>query len=305
MPTRRDVDWPAFPPPRTESFQKGRMMPVARALAVLALLFVSFSGTVHAEFPGDVPDRFKIQVGWVDAQFTTQGSLSLTDGPAGAYINFEDIFDLPVYERDWNMEGFYRFSERGYVDFGYVDFERKASHILSEDLDWGDVTYQADAVVTAGFGTAFAYAAYRHDFLREDRVHISGSAGFSYLSLDSSLEASGNVVDENGTPISGDVKKEANVSFPVPIFGLQVDWGLTKRQAIQMYWRTLYIDYQDFAGGITQSAIRYEWYMQKHFAIGGGLNTYRINIRRYETGDFTARFQYQVAGLEVFLKMAY
>jgi len=292
---------------RAESIQtsRGRTKRVMRALALLGVLLAFISPAARADFPGDVPDRFKFQAGYVDAQFTTQASLSLTDGPVGAYVNFEDIFNLPEYKRAWNAEGFYRFSERGYVDFGYVDFERKSSHVIEQDLDWGDVTFLANGKVSSKFGTAFGYVAYRHDFLREDRVHISGSAGFSYLTLDSGLEANGTVEDQNGNPISGDVSKNANISFPVPLLGLQVDWGLTKRQAIQMYWRTLYIDYQQFRGGITQSAIRYEWYATQHFGIGGGINTYRINIQKYETGDFTARFQYSVAGLEVFLKMAF
>ncbi len=278
---------------------------MGHVFGVVALLMVLGAGAAWADFPGDVPDRFKIQAGGVDANFNTNASLALTDGPAGAFIDFEQVFDLPLYQKDWNVGGFFRFSEKGYIDFGYVDFERSAQTILDEDIQWGEYTFQANGQVTVDFGTAFGYLAYRHDFLQLEQVHISGSAGFSYLMLDSGLNASGNVLDQNGNPVSGEVDRQADVSFPVPLLGLQLDWKLTNHTAIQMYTRLLYIDYQDFAGGIRQAGIFYEWYATRHFAIGGGYSSYQINITRYETGDYTAKFDYDVQGLELYLKLAF
>jgi hypothetical protein len=276
-----------------------------RACATLLLLLAGAGGLARADFPSDVPDRFKMQAGGVDASFDTQGSLSLSDGPAGLFINFEDVFDLPISKQFWYTEGFYRFSEKGYVDFGYVDFYRKARNVIEEDVDWGNVTFQANATIDAEFGSAFIYAAYRHDFLRLDQVHISGSVGLSYLDLTTGLSANGGVIDENGNPITGEYERKVEVKFPVPLFGLQLDWRITKHTAIQMYLRTLRIDYNGIKGGIGQRAIRYEWYATRHFAIGGGWSEYSIDLDRYETGDYTARFNYEVSGLELYLKMAF
>ena len=277
----------------------------SRFVGILAMLLVLGAGAAWADFPGDVPDRFKFAVGGVDANFTTQASLTLTDGPAGAFIDFEEVFDLPLYKKDWFAQGFYRFSDKGYIDFGYVDFAGSAHTIIEEDVQWGEFTLLANADVQADFGTAFWYVAYRHDFLQLEQVHISLSAGFSYLDLTAGISASGNVEDQNGNTVSGEVERRGDVGFPVPILGLQLDWKLTKRTAIQMYYRTLYIDYQDFAGGISNSAISYEWYFIRHLAIGGGYSAYDINIRRYDSGDYTARFDYDVKGLDMYFKMAF
>ena len=276
-----------------------------RAALAALLLAAAATGTARADFPSDVPDRFKMQVGGVDAGFDTQGSLSLTDGPAGLFINLEDVFELPISKQFWYTEGFYRFSQKGYIDFGYVDFYRKAGKVIEEDVNWGNVTFLANAQVDAEFGSKFIYAAYRHDFLQLEQVHISGSAGFSYLDLTMGLSANGNVVDQDGNPITGEYEKKVDVKFPVPQLGLQLDWRLTKHTAIQMYLRTLYIDYQGIKGGIKQRAIRYEWYPTRHFAVGGGFSEYSIDLDRYETGKYTARFNYQVAGMELYLKTAF
>ncbi len=276
-----------------------------RAAGAAAILLALSGSTARADFPSDVPDRFKIQFGGMNAQFVTQGSLSVTDGPAGVFVNFEDVFDLPVSKHACTVEGFTRVHTKGYVEFGYVDFDRTAAHIIEQDIEWGDHTFLANARVEANFSTQFIYAAYRHDFLQLEQVHISGSAGFSYLNLGAGVGANGNVLDSNGNPVSGSFKQETNVGFPVPLLGLQLDWRLTKHTAIQMYNRTLYVDAQNFRGGISTTAIRYEWYATRHFAIGGGLDKYSINLRKYTTGNFTARFEYEARGPELYLKMAF
>ncbi len=297
---------PPFSPDRPDS-RPASVFALRHAVVAATLLVLTLfaTGPARADFPSDVPDRFKMQAGGVDAGFDTQGSLSLSDGPAGVFVNFEDVFDLPLSKQFWYTEGFYRFSQKGYVDFGYVDFNRKARNVIEEDIDWGNVTFLADAQVDASFGSTFIYAAYRHDFLQLDQVHISGSAGFSYLDLKTGLSATGNVVDQDGNPISGKYERDVEVKFPVPLLGLQLDWKLTKHTAVQMYMRTLRIDYQNIKGGISQRALRYEWYPTRHFAVGGGWSEYAIDLDRYETGSYTARFNYEVSGLELYLKTAF
>jgi hypothetical protein len=274
-------------------------------LAIFLLLLGSGAGLVRADFPGDVPDRFKVQLGGVRAQFTTQGSLSVTNGPGGAFVDFEDIFDLPIAKSSWSAVGFWRFSDKGYLDFGYVDYSRTGGHEISQDIVWGDHTLLANAIVEAKFETAFYYLAWRHDFLRLDQAHIGFSAGLSTLGLTSGLAANGNVVDENGNPVAGEFSQEANVTFPVPLVGLQVDWKLTHHTAIQMYVRTLYVQTHGFEGQIRQSALTYEWYATRHFAIGGGFESYTVNLRKFTTGNLTARFVYDVQGLDYYLKVAF
>jgi hypothetical protein len=268
-------------------------------------LVAAGAGVARADFPTDVPDRFKIQVGGVASQFVTQGSLAVTDGPAGIFVNFEDVFDLAVSKTAASLEGFWRLGDRSYLDFGYVDYERTSANVVEQDVQWGEVTFLANARVEAEFSSAFPYVAYRRDFLQLDQVRISGSAGITYLSLKASLAADGGVLDENGDPITGHVDEGVDVSFPVPLFGFQTDWKVTRRTAMQFYLRLLYVDIADFRGGINQAALRYEWYPQKHFAIGGGLSQYRLNLRKYETGDYTARFEYNVFGPELYLKLAF
>jgi len=286
--------------------EKARLS-IRPALVVSALL-VSLAGAgtlAQAGFPYDVPDKFKFQIGGISAQLTTQGAVGRTDGAVGAFVSLEDTFDLPIRKSTWDAQGYWRFSEKGYVDFGYFSLQREAAHIIEQDVSWGDFIFLADGEVRAKFDSSFGYAAYRHDFLHLEQVRISGSAGFSYLQIKAGLSAEGSVTDQDGNPVSGEVSEEGKVNFPVPLLGLQLDWALTKHTAIMMYTRHLYINVGDFRGGVSQSAVFYEWYAARHFGLGGGISNYRINIKNYTSGDKTAKFNYDVSGVELYFKFPF
>src|SRR5262249_12746198 len=155
----------------------------------------------------------------------------------------------------------------------YLELNRSGSRIIEQDVDWGDFIFQTGADVKATFNTNFPYGAWRYSFLDLPQVRISGSAGFVFLSIDSTLEATGGVTDNQGNTINGVVKEKVAVSAPVPQFGLQLDWALTKRLAILMYNRQIYINnIAGIDGGIGETAIRLSWWYTKHLGITGGLD---------------------------------
>jgi hypothetical protein len=273
-------------------------------LAILAVCAIAGAGPARAGFPSDVPDRFQILLGGVRAEFNTQASLALTGAP-GAYVSLEDVFDLPVAQSDWSVEGFWRFSRKGYLDFGYVDFRRKAATIIDQDVSWGGYTLQRDSRVDAKFSSAFPYAAYRHDFLHLQQIHLSGSAGISYLRLGTGLSTEAVVLDPDGNPVSGQFEKDVSLAFPVPLLGIEMDWRLARRTVLQFYQRLFFVDYQGLKGSLQFGALRYQWFVTPHVAIGAGFVTDRIGIGEYQKGDYTARFQYGVMGLEYFAKLAF
>jgi len=279
---------------------------VAGAFLLCSAVWAASTGASRAELPGDVPDKVRIAIGGVAADAYTDAALSSSSAGVGASINFEDIFDLPENKETLRFELNWRITKRQFIDFGYFELNRSGSRILEEDVEWGDFIFLADGQVTATFDTNFPYAAWRYAFLDLPQVRISGSAGFVYLSISSGLLASGTVTDINGTPISGEVEEEVSVSAPVPQFGLQLDWALTKRLAVLMYVRQIYInDIAGITGGIGETAMRLQWWYSKHAGISGGLDKESIDLQSYESGDTQARFRYEVRGWSFYLNFAF
>lgn len=278
---------------------------INRRLKMIALLVPVLAAGVpaRAEFAG-VPDKIQVWIGGQAASFTTEGGLTLADAGTGVSINFEDIFDLPGAKQSLRGEGTWRMTQKGMLDFGLVQFNRSNSRVLRQDVEWGEYTFQEGAYVTATFDSRFIYAAYRHDFLQLDQVRISGSAGLSYLTLTAGLEAEGSVVGPEG-PISENVNKEADVSFPVPLIGLQVDWALRERLTVMMMVRLFNLDYGKINGGMRESALRMKWHFTKNVGAALGIDTTTVRLKEYETEDYKAKFNYQISGLSAYLTLGF
>jgi len=273
-------------------------------LGALVLLGIAASPAL-ADMPGDVPDRWRLTLGGMAADTFTEGGLGSTTAGIGATINFEDVFDLPEDKSIWRFEANWHINKRQYIDFGYFELNRSGSRILEQDVEWGDFVFLANGKVTADFKSSFPYAAWRYDFLQLPEVRISGSAGINYLTLETGLKASGSVEDLNGMPVSGAVDERVSISFPVPQIGLQLDWALTRRLAVKMYVRQIYIDFAGINGGIGETAFRLHWWCSKHFGISGGLDKESIDLKKYTSGDTTARFRYEVRGFSFYLNLAF
>jgi hypothetical protein len=290
-----------------ESVVPGR--PVWRRAGAILLLsaIVGLAGTgkARAEMPGDVPDKVRIAVGGMFADAYTDAALGSTTAGIGATINFEDIFDLPESKKAARFELNWRINKRQFLDFGYLELNRSGSKVLTEDVEWGDLVFEANGKVTASFDTNFPYVAWRYAFLDLPQVRISGSAGIDYLSIGAALQASGNVTDLDGNPVSGDVDAKVSVSAPVPQLGLQIDWALTKKLAILLYNRQIYVNFAGINGGIGETAARLQWWYVKHAGISAGLDKESIDLKSYESGDTRARFRYEVRGWSFYLNFAF
>ena len=273
-------------------------------LGLLAISAIVAPGA-RADMPGDVPDRWRLSLGGIAADSFTEGGLGSTTAGIGVTVNFEDIFDLPENKETWRFEANWHINKRQYIDFGYFELNRSASTILDQDVEWGDFVFLANGKVTADFKSAFPYAAWRYDFLQLPEVRISGSAGINYLTLEAGLIADGSLVEQNGTPVSGAVDERVSISFPVPQIGLQIDWALTRRLAVKMYIRQIYINYGDINGGIGETAMRLHWWCSKHFGISGGLDKESIDLKEYVSGDTRARFRYEIRGFSFYLNLAF
>jgi hypothetical protein len=283
--------------------------PRSKARRITALVSAAFflvlaaTRPARAEMPGDVPDKVRFAIGGIAAETYTDAGLGSTASGIGASVNFEDIFDLPESKNTWRFEANWRLNKHQFIDFGYLELNRSGSRILQQNVEWGDFTFLANGKVTATFDTNFPYAAWRYAFLDLPQVRISGSAGIDYLSISSSLKADGTVVNP---PSSGTVDAKVSISAPVPQFGLQIDWALTKRLAILMYNRQIYIsNVAGITGGIGETAIRLNWWYAKHAGISGGLDKESIDLKSYQSGDTRARFRYEVRGFSLYLNFAF
>lgn len=281
-------------------------MSLRRTSLVLGLFLAAFPAAALAgEFAGDVPDRIWIDLGGSTNDLATQASLSGAAG-VGATIDFEDVFNLAGNKKTFRLFGTARISEnRRYIDFGYVSINRSGSRIVQEDLTWGDYVFQAGGTMTAEFDTRFIYAAFRYDFLHEEKIHLAGSAGFSTTTLKAGLTGEGNAVGPGG-PISGTFTNEASITAPVPMVGFNIDWAITKRLILRHYSRLFWINVSSVDGYMSESGVHLNWLFVRHFGLGIGYDKNEIKIKEVTINtDDTGKFDYRVSGLALYLNFAF
>ncbi len=275
-------------------------------LTAALLALVPAATPLAAEFSTDVPNKVKFAFGGMAANAYTDAGLGSTTAGIGASINFEDIFDLPGDKSVFRFELNWHMNKRQFLDFGYLELNRSGSRILEETVDWGDFEFRAGAQMTASFKSSFPYVAWRYSFLDLPQVRISGSAGLVYLTLEAALSGSGQVFDQNGLPVTGVVNEDVSASVPVPQLGLQLDWNISRRLAVLLYSRQIYVnDIAGATGGIGETAMRMTWWYTKHAGITGGLDKESIDLKRYEDGDTQARFRYEVRGFALYFNFAF
>ena len=275
-------------------------------LLTAALLALMPAAAIAADVQTDVPDKIKIAIGGMGANAYTDAGFGSTTAGIGASINFEDIFDLPEDKSVFRFELNWRLNKRQFLDIGYLELNRSGSRLLEQDVEWGDFIFRTGGYVTARFDTTFPYVAWRYAFLDVPQVRISGSAGLVYLTLEAALSATGNVTDSGGVVHNEEVEEEVSASVPVPQIGLQLDWVISKRLAVLLYTRQIYInDIAGATGGIGETAMRFQWWYAKHAGVSFGLDKESIDLKRYEDGDKQAKFRYEVRGFSLYFNFAF
>jgi hypothetical protein len=284
------------------------LTPVRLIMIILALVAVLAPQTARADdFAGDVPDRVWIDVGGAFNEVTTDVAVRGPNG-IGATVNFEDVFDMPGSKTTARMLGTVRISEkRRWIDFGYVDISRRGTRTLDQDVEFGDYTYHAGGEVTTRFATQFMYAAFRYDFLHEDKIRISGSAGATVLRLVASVNGQGGfVTDANGNPVTNDFERKGSGAAPVPMVGLNLDWALTRRLVLRTYTRFFHIKLDKFNGGLQETGLRLNWYFVKKFGLGLGYDRTDLDLKELKVGNGNiVKAGYIVTGVGLYATLAF
>lgn len=275
---------------------------VAVACALLTVGAISTSAVRAEDFAGDVPDLVWIDAGWAVNDISTDAVLTGKNG-VGVAVNFEDVFNLNSNRSTARMLGSARISaKRRWIDFGYVDITRSNSKVLAKDVDFGDYTFAAGGEVTAKFNTRFMYAAFRYDFLHEEKVRISGSAGLTAIKISTGISGQASA---NGGPVTS-VDNEGSATAPVPMLGLNLDWALTRRLVVRMYSRFFRLNISEFNGGLFENGVRLNWYFVKHFGLGVGLDKSNLKINELKVGQGNVlKAEYSITGLGIYATLAF
>ena len=247
-------------------------------LLVATLLLSIGSITAHAQNHPLLNDTFRVSIGGFYAESNTSARLSTPNGGAGVDVNFEDTLGLE--ERKWvgEFSGYWRISERWRVDLDYVRLNRTATRIISQQIDWGDKTFQVGEQVNSSLTISDTRVSGGYSFFRTPDKELGVGLGLHMLGYKASME---------GANAGG---RSESVSAPLPVLSLYGQFALTDTWAISMRSDWLSLEYDKYSGSIRASRFDIVYQPFKHVAFGIGMHslTLKLDVQN-DNSKFQAR----------------
>ena len=275
----------------------GRVAPrtvLAAAVALLAGAIVRADSS--RDFPGDVPDTFRLNLGGMYAWFNTDVAFqeNLTPGgPIEGGIDFQDTLGIPSSRAGFSARGSWNFAGRSFVDFGYTGFSRTASNVLTQDIDFGGETFTAN--VGVGVKTHLPYIDYRYGFIKNESTQLGLTIGVAYPVLQAKISTTAGIPIPGGPVIGVEVARTAEVSTAVPLLGVQFDGKLGDRLSGGVIFHGIFAPVHPYVGSIFDAEAHLEWFLTRNFGIGGGFEYTKFNIKR-ENENSLVDFSYDYYG---------
>jgi hypothetical protein len=241
-------------------------------------------------------ERFSLNLGTFYSANNTGITFGSKELGAGIIINFEDALGLETTNFAFRATARYNYGERRQhaIVFDYFSINRKANKTLESALEIGDTSYPIGTKIQSKYYLSIIRAKYDYTFLQDDRVSLGFSAGLFIMPISFSFK-SGN-----------EKEQKASIIAPLPVLGLRSDFLITKKLSLNQSVEFLYLKIDNFSGSILDLNFNLEYKAFKHFTIGLGINSTRLNLSAtgndYPGVDFIGIVKMDYTGVYLYLK---
>jgi len=236
-----------------------------------------------------VPDRWGLQLGGFWPTFETKVRLN-GETAAGTEIDFEKDLSLDKRLAAVDFSAFYRFGDHSRLDLSYVPWNREQTTTIDKEIQWGDVTYEAGAEITARAKAQLLNAIYKYSFFNNGRVTFGLNGGISALWTDFTLSGEGTISGQGSA--AGTIAESKKVIFPIPVVGVHFDMTLAKR----LFWRAegnfFAASISGYDGNVNELSTSIVYFPTRNVGIGAGFASTMYSIKKTgdEGGDMRVRY---------------
>lgn len=198
------------------------------AFSLLCLVFLSLIAPVPQLRAADPPanpedfDAYKIKINalW----FYTQPTGTFTGTGGDGFFDFQKDVSFNTYSTfsggvDW------RITRKNHLLFDVTPFDRTKSFVAARTITFQSQTFTPGTAINANLHVNAFAPGYQYDIIRRKRGHLGIRAQLDFFDVAGSLDATAQVV--SGTPVVAH-KAEGNLKAPLPVFGPDVRFYLTK-----------------------------------------------------------------------------
>lgn len=234
-------------------------------------------------------DNFTLQIGRYLPAFFTELRVDSRELGEGTDINFEDQLGLDKDLGIWRADGQWRIGRKQRVGFSYYRFDRDASALLEEDIEFGEVIFPAGAGVASDLEVTLVLAKYLYSFRQTERTDYAASIGVHYLGTSVSLE----------TTSGPDLSASAAADLPLPMIGLEAVHLAGRNWRLRGDLEFLSISLGDYSGFWRSFDVSAAYYPNETYGIGLGYSAFVVDADA-DRDTLLGEIEYRYRGLRVF-----
>jgi hypothetical protein len=241
---------------------------------------------------GITDDRFALALGGFLTQFDSESRLDSEHLGEGTDIDLEETLGMDDEKGVFRLDGYYRFSRRSRLQFGYTGWSRGGERRLTEEVQWGDRVYEVGALVTTEMNSRILKLAYKYSVVNDGRVDAGASLGLSTYWFFNTLDLAAGVSGGGGA-VSGATQRESrDIVAPIPTLGLHLEWTIAPRFFLRTtgeYFSARVSGYDgellDLMGGI-------DYYVTPSVGLGVAYNFVNIDFLGGDRVEYRVRYEY-------------
>lgn len=265
---------------------------IGRVIGFVLLGLVLSSAAIGEEPPQS--NRFEIEIGgFFVTTVSSVAQLTRSVGPlqVGGAVDFNQDLGLKESETVPRIDGAYRFSRRHGIEFSYWDIKRDATTELERDIEFGNIGISVGEQVTSFFDIQTFRLSYGYALYSSQKVGLGINAGLHATNYDMGITC-----DSCTTQTA----EKASVTTPLPVFGFNFRYRMSKRWRFAGYTQLFFLDYSGYEGSLTDTRIVFSHHTFKHVGFGFGWNRIHADID-VDTSDYVGFLDSRVEGVQAFV----
>jgi len=267
--------------------------PLILTLSTLALCLASTFDRAFAQERYDdheLRDRFRIMLGGFKPRNTSSHlridskSLGL-----GTIIDLEDGLNVEDSATVARLDGFYRFNRAHRIEWTSYSLTRTGQNTLNTSITIGDTVFPIGFTVDSEWKISFNKVSYSWSFINVDKYEMFLGAGINVRDVSVAFTGTGLLSEEVRT-------YDGDGSLPLPTISAGMRYNIRDNLAVNFRFENFFLEVGDSKGRMGDAYLLLDYDLTKNFGIGGGLNTYHLDLETSKDEDLTGEIESSYVG---------
>lgn len=236
-------------------------------LTLFAVVFLAPFCQAETEKQKKLPwEKGYVNLGVYVAAFDSSFRIGSTNTGLGLDIDVEQLLGLDSSGNTFRVDAGYRIGRkrRHKIEFSWFSFNREGETQISQDIELppelGGGTLPNGSTVQGLFNIEIYKLMYRYSLVLDERIDFNIGAGLHITPIEFGFGVQGR----------GFLKEE--ITAPLPVLGMGGQLALSSRWFFIGHTDFLFLQYENYKGGILTGSLATEYRFWKHAGIGAALD---------------------------------